>query len=360
MSGILNRLRNGAYDGLLYLGNYSLLKFISPRPKYAEVRVTEACNSRCVTCAAWKNSREGELSIHEMIDALKQLKEIGVNSIRISGGEPLIRSDIIELVKECRLLKFQEIYVATNGLLLQQKAEELVKSGVTHFGVSLDGIEETNDMIRRVPKDYENVLNGIEAAIKSAKNVGTEVPVTIFTTLLKQNMHEVPSLLKLCENIGVRWCFSLLDGNIDLFEGINVSEFAVTDWKIIDETIDYLEKLWYEKRWLVYSRPDILEYARSYLKGINRNVDVPCILGYKVICLGSRGEVYPGCYAFKHVGNIREKRLSEIVRSKRYKELAEKMYRRECPGCTFFYEDNIIIRNLFPKAEKIRNLIRSR
>jgi MoaA/NifB/PqqE/SkfB family radical SAM enzyme len=360
MSRILNRLRNGAYNGLLYLGNYSLLKLISPKPNYAEVRVTEGCNSKCITCTAWKNSREGELSTQEMIDALKQLREIGVDSIRISGGEPLIRSDIVELVKECKLLKFQEIYIATNGLLLQQKAEELVKSGVTHIGVSLDGIRETNDTIRRVPKDYEKVLNGIEAVKKTAKNVGTEVPVTIFTTLLQQNIHEVPSLLELSENIGARWCFSLLDGNIDLFEGIDISEFAVADWKIIDETIDYLEKLWYEKPWLVFSQPDILEYARNYLKRTNRNLDAPCILGYKVICLGSRGEVYPGCYAFKPVGNIRKERLSEIVRSKRYRELAEKMYRKECPGCTFFYEDNVIMRNLFPKLEKIRNFIRSR
>lgn len=85
MSGILNRLRNGAYNGILYLGNYSLLKLISPNPNYAEVRVTEACNSRCVTCTAWKNSGEGELSTQKMIDALKQLREIGVDSIRLSN-----------------------------------------------------------------------------------------------------------------------------------------------------------------------------------------------------------------------------------------------------------------------------------
>jgi len=360
MSGILNRLRNGAYNGILYLGNYSLLKLISPKPNYAEVRVTEGCNSRCITCTAWENSREGELSTEEMVDALKQLREIGVNSIRLSGGEPLIRSDMAELAKECSLLGFQEIYIATNGLLLQQKAEELVENGVTHFGVSLDGVKETNDEIRGVSGDYEKVLKGIEAVKKSAEKAGKHVPVTIFTTLLRQNIQEVPLLLKISEKIGARWCFSLLDGNLDFFEGIDVSRFVVADWKVIDETIDHLEKLWYEKPRLVYSRPDILEYARDYVKGINQNHDIPCILGYKLICLGSRGEVYSGCYVFKPVGNIREKKLSEMVKSKRYRKLAEKMYRRECPGCTFFYEDNIMMRNLFPKAEKMRNLIRSR
>ena len=151
MSPVLKRLSNGVRYGVLYLGNYSVLKVISPSPDNVEVRVTEACNSRCITCRAWKNSREGELSTQEMTDVFKQLREIGVGSIRISGGEPLIRSDIIELIRECRRLRFREIYVATNGLLLQSKAEGLVEGGVTHFGVSLDGIEETNDLIRGVP-----------------------------------------------------------------------------------------------------------------------------------------------------------------------------------------------------------------
>lgn len=360
MSGVVRRLSNEVRYGVLYLGNYSILKIISPRPDYVEVRVTEGCNSRCITCRAWKNSREGELSTQEMIDAFKQLREIGVTSIRISGGEPLIRSDIIELIKECKRLKFQDIYVATNGLLLKPKAEELVEGGVTHFGVSLDGIKETNDLIRGVPGSFERVLEGISAVKRSLKKMGTDVPITVFTTLLRQNIREVPSLLKLAEDIGVNWCFSLLDGNLDFFEGVDISELVIKDEKVIDKTIDYLKNLWYEKPWLVYSGPDILEYARSYLKGTNRDDDLPCTLGYKLISIGSRGEVYPGCYVFKPIGSIRETRLSEIVKSKDYRALAEKIYRRECSGCTFFYEDNILIRHMFPKAERIRSLIRSK
>ena len=129
----LERLRNGINYGILYLGNFSLLRLISPRPNYAEVRVTEGCNSRCVTCNAWKNSRAGELSTEEMIYAIKQLREIGVKRIRLSGGEPLIRLDIGRLVKECHSLGFEEIYLATNGLLLEQYAEELVQLSLIHI-----------------------------------------------------------------------------------------------------------------------------------------------------------------------------------------------------------------------------------
>lgn len=360
MMGFLERLKNGINYGILYLGNFSLLKLISPRPNYAEVRVTEGCNSRCVTCAAWKNSRVGELSTDDMIDAFRQLKEIGVKRIRLSGGEPLIRSDIADLVKECSLLGFEEVYVATNGLLLEQKAKELVENGVTHFGVSLDGIKETNDAIRGIQGDYEKVLRGVKAVKELSEKLGKNIPVTIFTTVLKQNICELKLILELCENIGARWCFSLLDGNIDIFQGVDISKFLVTDCNVVDKTIDYLIELWHAKPWLVYSNPDILEYARRYLKGMKYDNEFPCILGYTLICLGSRGEVYPGCYVFDPVGNIRERKLKDVVKSRRYKELAERMYRRECLGCTFFYEDNIIVRYMFPKLEKIRRLVRSR
>lgn len=355
----VERFRNAMNFSFLYLGNHSLLRLISPKPTDAEVRVTEGCNSRCITCEAWKNSRVGELTTLEMVDAFGQLRRIGVESIRLSGGEPLIRSDFSELVKECNLLGFREIYLATNGLLLEKKAEELVLNGVTHFGVSLDGVKDTNDWIRGVPGHYYKVLEGIENIKKSAKEFGKEIPVTIFMTLLKQNISEVPFILEICEKIGARWCFSLLDGNLDFFQGIDVSKLAVNDWGIIDETVDYLKKTWYEKPWLIFSRPDILEYARNYMKGRGQP-DVPCILGYKLICLGSKGQVYPGCYVFKPVGNIREEKLEKIMKSRKYKKLAEKMYRRQCPGCTFFYENSVIVRNLFRRTEGIRKIIRSK
>jgi len=294
-----------------------------------------------------------------MIDAVGQLRKIGVQILRISGGEPLLRADLPEIVRASHLLGFSQIHIATNGLLLEEKAERLLQEGVTRFDVSIDGIGNTDHRIRGIPGHYFRALAGIEKVKTCAEKMGKRIPVTVFTTLLKQNISEVPSVIDVCEKIGASWCFSLLCGNVDFFRKVDVTKFACTDWNMIDEMLDYVEKLYYEKPALIYSNADIVEYARDYMK---RDLDVhnfPCVLGYKILCLGSRGEVYPGCYVSKPLGNVREMEIEKILKLPEYRRFAEKMYRRECIGCTFYYEANVMIRDGFRRTERLREVVRS-
>lgn len=142
------RVRGKSQAVLLYLGSEKLLRNVSVQPEWADIRVTESCNSRCVTCQAWKNKAVDELSTEEMKDAIRQLSEVGVRNAVFIGGEPLLRRDIGVLVKEASLSGFRNIMLVTNGLLLEDKAEELLRNGVTHVTVSVDGIGATDDRIR--------------------------------------------------------------------------------------------------------------------------------------------------------------------------------------------------------------------
>ena len=361
--GLIRRIKRGINLPILYLGNYKLLKFASIVPDWIEVRVTESCNSRCITCDSWKRSSEGELTTDELIDALKQLSTLEPYAIRFSGGESLTRPDLPELVRECRRLRIPEIQIATNGLLLEQKAEQLVVEGggTVRFDVSLDGIGDTDDKIRGVLGHYSRVVAGIKKVKSLEPKIGEKIIVNVFTTLLKQNLSQVPSLVDLCEEMGARWCFSLLCGNIDLFKKIPVSEFAPNDWKLIDENIDYLKKKYVENPFVLYSNLHILEYARQYMKGQIDFHEYPCTLGYHALCLGSRGEVYPGCYANPALGNIRKSGIKKIISSSKYKKFVENMYKRACcSNCTFYYEASVLARHRFRRFEKIRETVRSK
>jgi len=86
----------------------------------------------------------------------------------------------------------------------------------------------------------------------------------------------------------------------------------------------------------------------------------PCTLGCDTMNLGSRGEVYPGCYVCKPAVNVREQKIKTILNSRSNRRLVEKMYRKECSGCTFYFENSILIRNMFQRPEVIRKLVRSR
>jgi len=331
---------------LFYLGSQRLLRFASLHPDWADIRVTESCNSRCVTCHAWKNKPEGELTTEEIKDALHQLRDIGVKNVVFIGGEPLLRSDIGVLVKEASLLEFENIIIVTNGLLLKDKAEELLRNGITHITVSIDGIGSVNDRIRGVPNSYIRSIEGIETAQKLKKTMGLNVPVTIITTLLlNQNVEEIPKLVELARSLGAYWLFNLLDPNLDIFKGIPFSKLLVKSKREIDETIDYLIETRKKYPQLISTCDHMLEFARNYLKGENR-YDFHCVHGYKMVYLGSHGEVYLGCYAMDPLGNIRKNKLREIVGSKKHRELAERMYMMDCPGCTNRYEFNIAMKHL--------------
>ena len=115
---------------LLYSGFSSLLRFVPVSPTRAEFRFTENCNSRCITCNVWKNNSINELTTEEIKNALHQLKEIGVKQLIFTGGETLLRNDVGDIIKEANSLKFEAIIVVTNGLLLEEKAEEIAESAI--------------------------------------------------------------------------------------------------------------------------------------------------------------------------------------------------------------------------------------
>ena len=329
----------------LYLGIHGLLRFVSISPYVAEFRVTENCNSQCVMCNAWKNKSVNELSTEEIKNVLHQLKDIGIEVVIFIGGEPLLRSDIGELVKEASLLKFRAILLVTNGLLLEEKAKELLENGITHLTVSVDGIGRSHEVIRGIPGSFEKTIRGIKAVQKLKEDMNLNVAVTIITNMLmKQNVDMIPQLVELSRDLHVYWDFNLLDSNIDLFKGIPFPEISIEDKEEIDKTIDYLIKTRRESPWLMSTCEYALKYARKYLKGEN-SARIPCIHGYQILHLRPNGDVHP-CWIKEPIGNLREAKLRDIVGTKKHRELAERIYVRDCPGCTNLCRYNIVSKHL--------------
>lgn len=332
---------------LLYFAIPKLLRFVSINPRTVEFRVTENCNSRCIMCNAWKNKSVNELSTEEMVDVLHQLRDFGIDDLILLGGEPLLRPDIGSIIKEASLLRFRTILVVTNGLLLEERAKELLESGITHITVSVDGIGGTHDSIRGIKGIFDKAIKGIKTVQKLKEETNLNVAVTIITLLLmKQNVDEIPELSKLSRDLNVYWDFALLDPNLDFYEGIPFFKILVDDEEKIDKTIDYLIKVQKESPGLIspMSCAHVLEYARRYLKGENLN-NYHCVHGYEILHIRSHGEVH-SCWIMEPMGNLRKDKLSDIIGTKKHREQAERIYMRECPGCTNLCASNIMTKHL--------------
>ncbi len=174
---------------------------------YLRISVTDLCNLRCQYCmpedGVCKLEHEDVLSTEEFYEIAKAFVELGVNKIRITGGEPLVKNGIVELVEKIASLGLKDLAMTTNGLLLPKYAEDLKKAGLDRVNVSLDTLDaEKYSKITR-GGDLFKVLKGID----EAKRVGL-TPIKINSVLIGDfNIDEIENLVYITkeEDIDVRF-----------------------------------------------------------------------------------------------------------------------------------------------------------
>jgi cyclic pyranopterin phosphate synthase len=164
------------------------------------ITLTNRCNVNCLYCHhdGMVKSKD-EMTADELYTICKIAKKIGVRKIRLSGGEPLLKKDIIEIVERIASLDFKDISMTTNGILLGKYAQDLKDAGLDRVNVSLDTLNrETFEFITK--KDYlEDAKNGILKAVE----VGL-YPVKINMVIMKDiNQNEIEDMFEFCKEHGI-------------------------------------------------------------------------------------------------------------------------------------------------------------
>ncbi len=135
---------------------------------YVRLSVTDRCDFRCVYCMAEDMTflpRAQVLTLEELAQLGRAFVELGVRKIRLTGGEPLVRKDVIRLFEDLgRLPQLKELVLTTNGTRLEKFAVALRAAGVRRINVSLDSLEP--ERFRRITRvgELEQVLRGLRAA----------------------------------------------------------------------------------------------------------------------------------------------------------------------------------------------------
>jgi cyclic pyranopterin phosphate synthase len=114
---------------------------------YLRISVTDRCNLRCKYCMPEEGietkRHEDILSYEQIVKIVKIGKEMGIKNVRITGGEPLVRLNLVELISKLNELDLNDISLTTNGVLLAEKAVELKKAGLDRVNISLDSLDTT-------------------------------------------------------------------------------------------------------------------------------------------------------------------------------------------------------------------------
>ena len=125
---------------------------------YLRVSVTDNCNLRCIYCMDEKNNTflkgDEKLTDDEIYKVIKASASLGIKKIRITGGEPLVRPNIVKLISKINAIQgIEEIYLTTNGILLADMIGELSANGLKGVNISLDSLkEERFNKLTRVGK----------------------------------------------------------------------------------------------------------------------------------------------------------------------------------------------------------------
>lgn len=139
---------------------------------YLRVSVTDRCNLRCIYCMSpegvpWMSHSE-ILSYEEISAVVRIAAELGINKVRLTGGEPLIRAELPELVRMLSEVKgIDDISLTTNGTLLKKYAMELKQAGLKRVNISLDTFK--SDRFRYITRcgELKDALDGIDAAMNA-------------------------------------------------------------------------------------------------------------------------------------------------------------------------------------------------
>ncbi|MCC6220593.1 MAG: radical SAM protein [Deltaproteobacteria bacterium] len=324
-------------------------RFLENQPPVVVWNVNHSCNMTCPHCyasAKLKPEFDG-VSTEEALSIIDKLHHDGINIIIFSGGEPLMRSDLIELIRYATAKRLS-CHLSTNGTLITPPmAASLKSAGIRYVGVSLDGLEEFNDKHRGLKGGFKLAWEGI----LNAKNAGLATGLRM--TLTAANEHYLFSLLDLAveqeiprfyvshlvysgraksyarydlDNDRSRQITSLLFKRaVDLLDqGKKIS--IVTGGNDVDGVLLY--KFVWEQ--FGKERAELI-YGLLTQRGGNS-------AGEKIINIDHKGNVHPDQFwQTTDCGNILDKSLSEILKSPLIERLREreKYLTGKCKGCIF-------------------------
>jgi len=287
-----------------------------PRITTATLQVTARCQADCIHCSAAKHrDREREeLTTEEWKRIIRETEQLGVVNIVFTGGEPLLRRDIYELIawvdrKEAEPMMF------TNGLMLTQEVvDRLAAAGLYGCNVSLDSPDEAeHDAMRRVPGCFRRAAEGLQRL----KAAGILTGISTYATPQRVRTGKVRQLVELGREWGVH--------EMTIFDTVPTGRLLHEDESglLTDEDKAYLIDLEEE----INAKPDypaIITQAK-----INGPRGTGCFAGWYQFYMTAYGDVMPCDFTPLSFGNVRKEALSAIWD----RLISHPAYRDPCNHC---------------------------
>ncbi|MCC6556451.1 MAG: radical SAM protein [Polyangiaceae bacterium] len=174
---------------------------MSAPPPRADLKVGFACNNRCVFCAQGeKRGTSARIPMDELLSRLSSVRGT-TRGLVLTGGEPTLHRQILQIVAAARRMGFAPIQIQTNGRMLSYEGvlKQLLAAGATEISPSLHGSRaEIHDGLTRAPGSFEQTVQGIRNVARAGVTLVTN------TVMTRANLHDIPRIVDLLAALGVR------------------------------------------------------------------------------------------------------------------------------------------------------------
>ncbi len=296
---------------------------------------TNYCPLHCPHCYRDASRKlPDELSTHEAYRLIEQIANLGARILVFSGGEPLSREDIVELVRYAHDQGLLPA-IATSGLLVSERiVRDLASAGLRYVAISLDShIPEKHDRFRGVSGLWRRALEGI----KMFADQGVEVQLNF--TMTTENVDDLEHVVKLCEELGVKY--------LHVFDLVPVGR-ATETWRklklstslVIEKCVNVMKR----ENLHVDIKPTCIPQFWPYVmvrepelwNRLKARHAPGCIAGRKYLYISPTGNVYPCPYLPYTLGNVRHADLADIIASSNIIKVLERgELRGRCGACRY-------------------------
>lgn len=284
------------------------------KPTHAVWEITYACNMRCMHCgSSCGEAYPDELTTEEALNLCDDLAELGLKIITLSGGEPFVRKDWPQITRRLTDNGVKTNVISNGWFVDENLVETAFKAGLVNIGLSIDGLKNTHDTIRK-KGSFDRIMSALDILKK------LKMPVSVNTSINNRNTPELSGLKDLLTQKGVlKWQFQIARpmGNFLKHKDLVLSP------KRMDELIDFAYAALKEGRIQIHLGDDIGYYDIRQAElirilsgsGSTYRVWGGCHAGKKVIGIRANGDIY-GCLSIRDEkykeGNIRDVPLKEL------------------------------------------------
>jgi len=299
------------------------------RLKEIIISITNRCNLRCVMCQIPLMQNNEEMATKELEGLISDAANLHPNSIVFSGGEPLLRKDIFELIAFANKHRINTCLTSNGTLVNDEIAKRLNISGIGVVNISIEGSESIHDSLRG-KGSFAKAFGALEYLSKY------KIETTIATVVCRQNYKTLPYIMKLAHQFGVTTVKFQPFSEIFLIKKEEGKDFF-TSRNTLGEIKQSIDKvIGFSKEYKITTNPSNYLYSIPiYLCGLwQTHLHDSCSALFSSCPISAEGDVHL-CWVLSDrlLGNVKKSKLSKIWNSNEHKRLRQLTIEEGCPGC---------------------------